>query len=494
MNHRCRSHPQLFGLLEIDEAGTVLYARLENNNERCDISGLNLFSQVLSFTNVEEFRRRLDEFILGGDQANNFTFTCDFDYSSVPVRVLVARIRERTNGERTKSLLVHIRKSDESGVVHEVDARINRLVDNTRSSLPSEKKIGALEQLAAFEGSMPTGVTVSEDGRIFVNYPRWGDPVPFTVAEIKNSKEAAYPNAEINRLDVSRAAETFVSVQSVVVDPRNRLWVLDTGSIKFAPVVPGGPKLVGIDLATNRVTKTIQFPPDVVLPTTYLNDIRFDLRKGTDGVAYITDSSDRGANGIIIVDLGTGKSSRRLNDHPSTKAELNFLPFVEGEALMQRKPGQPPLYLKIGSDGIAISADGSRLFYCPLASRRLYSVSTDALLNQSMTDAQISSTVRDEGMKPASDGLESDAEGRIYATAYEANGIVRRRSDGMYETIVHDLRALWPDTMSVATDGYLYFTANQLHRQADYHEGRDLRVKPYSLFRVKIDGTPVRLR
>jgi sugar lactone lactonase YvrE len=362
------------------------------------------------------------------------------------------------------------------------------------SPLPQDQPTGAIEQIVAFTGSMPTGVTVAQNGRIFVNYPRWGDPVPFTVAEIKNGQPVAYPDANINRLDPTHAAETFVSVQSVVVDPRNRLWILDTGSIKFAPVVPNGPKLVGIDLTTNRIFKTIQFSPTVVLTTTYLNDIRFDLRKGSDGVAYITDSSDKGANGIIVVDLGTGKSMRRLNNHPSTKAEPNFLPFVEGQPIMQRKPGMPPQYLKLGSDGIAISSDGSRLFYCPLASRRLYSVDTAALLNTSMTDAQVAATVRDEGMKPASDGLESDAQGRIYATAYEQNGIVRRKPDGMYETIVHDPRVLWPDTMSVAGDGYLYFTANQLQRQADYHDGKDLRVKPYSLFRVKIDGTPVRLR
>lgn len=56
------------------------------------------------------------------------------------------------------------------------------------------------------------------------------------------------------------------------------------------------------------------------------------------------------------------------------------------------------------------------------------------------------------------------------------------------------IRALWPDTMSVAADGYLYFTANQLHRQASYHNGRDLRVKPYILFRVRMDAAPVLLR
>jgi hypothetical protein len=39
----------------------------------------------------------------------------------------------------------------------------------------------------------------------------------------------------------------------------------------------------------------------------------------------------------------------------------------------------------------------------------------------------------------------------------------------------------------------LYFTSNQLHRQAQFHEGTDRRVKPYSLFRIKIDAGPVLL-
>jgi len=151
------------------------------------------------------------------------------------------------------------------------------------------------------------------------------------------------------------------------------------------PVVPNGPKLVGVDLNGNEVFQTIRFPSNVALPTTYLNDVRFDLRKGGAGVAYITDSSDKGPNGIIVVNLASGQSRRLLNDHPSTKAEPNFVPTVEGKPLMQRKPGQPPQPLKMGSDGIAISADGDKLFYCPLASHHLYSVSTSALLDEQLT-------------------------------------------------------------------------------------------------------------
>jgi sugar lactone lactonase YvrE len=279
-----------------------------------------------------------------------------------------------------------------------------------------------------------------------------------------------------------------------VVDPKNRLWILDTGSVNFGRVRPGGAKLVCVDLGSNQVTKTITFSADVALPTSYLNDVRFDLRKGRQGTAYITDSSGQGPNGIVVVDLATGEARRRLHDHPSTKAEPRFLPFVEGRELRRRPEGQPAQYLSVGSDGIAIGADGKRLYYCPLAGRRLYSVDTDALLDESSTDEQVGATVRDEGMKPASDGLESDAQGRIYATAYEANAVVRRSPDGRYETLAHDPRLLWPDTLALADDGSLYFTANQLHRRKDFTGGQDHREKPYVLFRVKTDGTPVRLK
>ena len=361
--------------------------------------------------------------------------------------------------------------------------------------LAADKSVGKLEVVATFDGPMPTGVTVSHHGRVFVNYPRWGDAVEFTVAEVKDGNATAYPSKAIAVYDKQRPGETLVSVQSVVVDPADRLWILDTGSIEFGPVMPGAAKLVGVDLATNKVFKTIAFPPDVALATTYLNDIRFDLRKGKGGVAYITDSSGTGPNGIIVVDLESGKSRRVLNDHPSTKAVKHFLPIVEGRPLMERKPGQPPKPLSIGSDGIAISHDGKYLNYCPLASRHLYRVPTDTLLEEKLSDAEIGKSVEDLGDRGfASDGLESDDKGRLYLTDYEHNSILRRTVDGQYETIAHDPRMLWPDTMSIAKDGYLYFTANQLHRQKNYQGGKDLREKPYTLLRVNVDAGPVLLK
>jgi sugar lactone lactonase YvrE len=365
--------------------------------------------------------------------------------------------------------------------------------------LPYEESLGLLEPVAHFDGPMPTGVTVSHKGRLFVNFPKWGDDVRFTVAEIRDGNTTAYPNEAMNDTDPDDPAAALVSVQSVVVDPADRLWILDTGSPLFQPTKYGGPKLVCVDLKMNKVIKKILFPQTVALPTTYLNDVRFDLRRGKEGVAYITDSAQNGPNGIIVVDLASGESWRRLNDHPSTKAEglRTFLPIVEGRPFLvkQQENGSTKLAADMGSDGIAISATGEWLYYCPLASRKFYSVSTEALFDRSLDDQYVSQTVKDEGDKGgASDGLESDAEGRIYVTNYEHNAIMRRNANGEWETIVHDPRLLWPDTLSLASDGYLYVTANQLHRQARFHNGRDMRRKPYTLFRVKVNVKPVLLR
>ena len=102
--------------------------------------------------------------------------------------------------------------------------------------------------------------------------------------------------------------------------------------------------------------------------------------------------------------------------------------------------------------------------------------------------------MKDLGEKGASDGLESDAEGRVYVTNYETNAITRRKPDGTFETLVSDPTLLWPDTLSLASDSHLYITANQLHRQPQFNEGTDRRQKPYVLYKVKVDGTPVALQ
>jgi sugar lactone lactonase YvrE len=242
----------------------------------------------------------------------------------------------------------------------------------------------------------------------------------------------------------------------------------------------GGPKLVAVDLRTNRIVRKILFPPTVVPTNSYINDVRFDLRRGRGGMAFITDAG--GPMGIIVVDLASGRSWRRLAGDPSVIPDPNFAPVLDGVAIPN----------EFGSDGIALGADGKRLYYSPLSSRRLASASLDALADPNATDADVAATVDNLGFKPMADGLESDDRGRLYGGDEEHNTIWRRNPDGSYQTLAQGEDLVWIDTLSVAADRHLYATVNQFDRQALFR-GTDLRRKPYLLIRLPIDAGPVRL-
>lgn len=362
------------------------------------------------------------------------------------------------------------------------------------ANAPADRSFGTLEQVHAFYDAMPTGVTVTETGRIFVNFPRWGDNVPFTVGEIRDGKVVAYPNAAINRENLNDPSDGLISVQSVVADGRGRVWLLDTAAPGFADPKPKGAKLIAVDLVSNKIVKRLVFPDNVMLPSTYVNDMRFDFRTGPEGTVYLTDSSLRGPGAIIVMDIASGSAMRRLSGVPATSVDPTFVPVVEGLPLTVEGPDGKRKPLGVASDGIALSADGKTLYFTPLSSRHLYSVSTALLRDANFSEPQLTAAVQDLGVKGASDGLEADAAGAIYAGDYEHNSIRKRLPDGQWQTLVHDPRLLWPDTLSIGPDGYLYFIANQLHRQAAFRSGQDQRQKPYSLMRLKIDAAPAPTR
>jgi len=367
----------------------------------------------------------------------------------------------------------------------------NRIYAQT---IPQQQPIGSLEVVAKINGAMPTGIAVSSDGRIFINYPRWGDKVEFTVAEVVNGIPAAFPNTRMNEQgNVDTQKERIVSAQSVVVDPTGSvLWILDTGSIRPHPISYGGPKLIAVDLKTNQVTRTILISESALDEDTYLNDVRFQLDLGKSGYAFITDSSSNG--GIIVVDLNSGESWRRLGKTRFTMSDPGFYPVVEAQIMMLRDAGKTAQRFDVGSDGLAISSSGKTLFFRSLTSRHLYSVPLEELTNRSIKDTQLEKMVTDHGqVAGASDGMEADREGRIYLTDYEHNAIHRYNgSMAAMETIVSSPSLIWPDTLSLGDDGFLYFTANQLNRRDIFHQGQDKRIQPYMIFRVKTDGNPIR--
>jgi hypothetical protein len=76
----------------------------------------------------------------------------------------------------------------------------------------TDTAVGQLEVVHLFEDAMPTGVTVSRTGRIFVCYRKWGDEIAFTVGELRDGKVVAYPSQEFNDNDGNTHPDALVSV------------------------------------------------------------------------------------------------------------------------------------------------------------------------------------------------------------------------------------------------------------------------------------------
>ena len=225
----------------------------------------------------------------------------------------------------------------------------------------------------------------------------------------------------------------------------------------------------------------------------YLNDIRFDLRpsitRSGQGIGYITDSSNEGRNGIVIVDLGTGESWRHLDNAPQVHSDYQYVPFVWGNAVYALA-GTPKRinYVSAGADGIALSPQGETLYWTAVGSGCLYSIPTARLRDNSLaSEIQAQASISSRGIKGTSDGMESDSNGFIYLGNFEQNAIKTfNPATGFFSVIVRDPRFSWTDSLYAATDGYLYFTENQLWGTPSYFPGTDRRERPFTLFRVKL--------
>ena len=335
----------------------------------------------------------------------------------------------------------------------------------------------ALTQVYANNDFQLTGISVSKTGRLFVNFPRWSDRYLDAVVEVKpDGSTAPYPNVEWNRWNgkVATAGDHFVCVQTEVADGENHLWVVDAAAPMPGPIVPGGPKLVEIDLGTNRVMRTIVMPPGVVKSDSYLNDIRFDLPRHT---GYMTDS---GHAGIIVVDLRTGAAHRELDGDPSVNIAPGVQVVVGGKPVL--KDGKPPQF-KV--DSIALSPDGSYLYYKPITAVELYRIKT-SVLRGGASPATVSAAVEPYLKTFPTDGIWMTKTGYLYLSDPDHFAVSRITPQGKLERVVTDRRLRWPDTFTQNPDGgAIFISTSHIEESPPYNKGVSVRTTPYGVFKFE---------
>lgn len=269
-------------------------------------------------------------------------------------------------------------------------------------------------------------------------------------------KLEAYPNWSMQKVGDCNALQL---VHSMEIDPKGRMWVLDTGrptALTLDVKSECKPRLVILDLENKgEILRSYEFPEDVApRNTAYLNDIVLDHEDG--GMAYITDNG-KDDPGIIVYSLKNNTSWKIR--HESMKAKAEAVGFVVAKS---------HVILPIHVDGIALSPASSKdrqVYYSPVSSFHLYSLPTSVLKNNTK---DVDRFVKELGRKNSqTDGMAMSANGVLYfgLLADDAVATWDTKQSSSFTTgqriISRDhIHMQWPDTFAFDEDGNFYCVTN----------------------------------
>lgn len=347
--------------------------------------------------------------------------------------------------------------------------------DKKAGSDTSGSAKAALELVFSDSTYQITGIAVEPGGKLFVNYPRWSEIYKYAVVTANGATgKVPYPDEATNQWSSGQPGkDKWVCVQSVYVDDKNGLWILDPSAPKLKTIQGNGAKLVKMNEQTGKPERTYSFM-SIIPDTAYVNDVRIDTDKN---FAYLTESK---GGGIIVVDLASGKMRRLLSTHSSTRSDPAYKFIIDGRELM--KDGKAA---KFNSDGIALTPGRDWLYYKPLTDDKLYRIKTEYLRDWTVSDTTMNSKVEDLGHFASTDGMIFDGSGNLYFGDLQNYRMIKIDRDLKMTTLVQDQRLIWPDSYSIA-DGYLYISCSQIQKQPAYNNGANKRTTPYTVYRLKL--------
>lgn len=334
----------------------------------------------------------------------------------------------------------------------------------------------ALTVAAQSDGMIWNAVAIADDGRVFVSGPRWtGSRGPDLAVLDAQGHPQPYPDAAWNAWQPGAdASRTFVDVNAIHRDGEGGLWVVDTGAPTFggAPL-PGGAKLVRIDLASGRVLRQYPLDAAIATPTSYVDDLRFHGRH-----AYLTDA---GNPGLIVLDIDSGKARRVLDGSPFTTGPADR-PIVIGGKVLNAPDGKP---LRVHADPLEVSPDGQWFYFAPL-SGPMWRIETRWLDTPDVDDATLTAHVERWFDLPPVGGTAMDADVTLYFTDLAQNALRKRTPDGSVETVVADPRLHWVDAPAIDRHGVLWLPTPQMDRVALFNNGTSRTEWPLRLFTLPL--------
>lgn len=302
---------------------------------------------------------------------------------------------------------------------------------------------------------MANQVALTRENVLFLGLPRYAKdkPTPSLARREADGRLRAFPGNGWNEWQPGEdGRNAFVYLNSVHIFADDTVWCVDQGSLSagiFSPQdavpQPGAQKLVQLDAHSGDILQILRFDEHILPPGAQMNDLRFH---GT--ALYITDS---GLGGIIVHDMASGKTQRRLSGNAVVKASDKAPPAMLS-GIKGSKTFHPP-----NSDMIEITADGKWLYWAA-PTGPLYRVET-RWLQSDLSDEDILPHVEQVYDNNFSGGCCMDAAGNVYFSETVTHNIRVLAPSGETRVIASDARLLRPDGTFISADRQLYIPVKQ---------------------------------
>lgn len=336
--------------------------------------------------------------------------------------------------------------------------------------------------------TMPGNIAVSRNNRIFLSQHPFGNPT-FRVVELnRDGTQTPFPTPQWSSAPEPGSDVGISGIIGIEVDQRDRLWMLDIGSATSPP------KLVAWDLNRNTLAQRVDLA-SVWNVQSFMQDLAIDLTRNH---AYIADIGGIDPNAaqtpaIVVVNLATGATRRVLESHPALKAEdLDML--IEGKPVQIKRDDGSIFRPRVGINPITIDAKDQYVYFGSMTGTAIYRVRAELLADAAQSPDALGSSVELWGTKGISDGFNIDQAGNVYVTDLTTNSIrvalAGEPKSGGYVPLTESSPSLsWADGVSFGGDGMLYATVNQLHRSAALNAGTDETKPPFTIVRLRPNGT-----
>jgi sugar lactone lactonase YvrE len=324
---------------------------------------------------------------------------------------------------------------------------------------------------------MVNQVAVTSDNRMFLGLPRYPDheQTPCVVRREADGTLKPFPGQGWNDWKPGDdGLNAFVYVNSVHIFADDTVWCVDQGTLRLdagiqanPPPAPGAQKIVQLDPVSGKVLRVIRFAPEILPPGAQINDLRIFGRH-----VYVTDS---GLGALIVHDLQTGHTLRRLSGAPEVLAVVP--PPV---------PGAPPMRHRIPkSDMIELSLDGEWLYWsAPTGPFRR--IRTAILRDPQVPDSALHDHVEHVADIGMIGGSAIDDRGNLYLSELKTRRITVLAPDGRTAVLAASDDFMGPDNSFIGFDRTLYVPVSQAGRTRLFGNATDMTQVPFLVYAIAL--------